>query len=173
MDSKNMIAIAASAAALICAVGWFHEHQKLRDARQTQVLDALDPMAEMLKENAAVTRELRTAPYSEGNNDFVSAYLIKIRRDGVPKHSDMKQRIDRLNNNSTAILTLLARYSTHAKTAAFKASAERFREYAISLRDRWQSVFEIFMAGGNLPTAGPAPPAEFSDAVAAESAAAR
>ena len=173
MDSKSLIAIAGLTTALICAGGWVREHERLREVRLTQVSDTLGPIAEMLKENAAITRELQAASYAEGDNDFVSAYLIKIRRDGVPKHSDMKQRIDRINNNNTAMLALLSKYSTHARTSAFKASADRFRDYAISLRDRWQSVPEIFMAGGNLPTAGPAPPAEFSVAVAAESVAAR
>ena len=168
MRSRNVITAVAVAAALLCAIGWFHEHQLLREARETVISDTLDPISEMLKENAALTQELRSAAYAEGDNDFVNAYMIRIRRDGVPKHSDMKQRIDRINNNDTAILALLAKYSTHARTPAFKASAERFRDYAISLRDRWQSVPEIFMAGGNLPISGPMLPADLSQAISAE-----
>jgi len=170
MDRRSVFAIAGIAAALICAAGWFHEYQSLRQARQTFALDTLGPIAEMLKENAMITHELQSAPYVEGGNELVSAYLIKIRRDGVPKHSDMKQRIDRLMNNNTAILALLAKYSTHARTAALKSSAEQFRDYAISLRHRWQSVPEIFMAGGNLPVAAPPYPAEFGRAIASEQA---
>ena len=139
-----------------------------RAATQAFIADTLDPITEMLKENAALAQELRSPPYAEGDNDFVSAYLIKIRRDGVPKYSDMKRRIDRINNNNTAILALLAKYSTHAKTPAFKAWTERFRDYAISLRDRWQSLFEIFMAGGNLSVAAPPFPVDFSQAITAE-----
>jgi hypothetical protein len=168
MDRRNLLSIAAVVVAVVCALGWLHANQKLRDARQAQVADTLNPIAEMLKENAAITKELEAAPYAEGDNQFVSAYLIKVRRDGVPKHSDMKQRIDRIANNDTAILALLAKYSGHARTPAFKASAERFREYAISLRDRWQSVPEIFMAGGNLPVTAPQYPADFDGAVASE-----
>lgn len=140
----------------------------LRATRQTLVSDTLGPVSQMLKENAALAEELRTAPYAEGDNEFVSAYLMKIRRDGVPKHSDMKQRIDRIMNNNTAILALVAKYSAHARTPAFKASAEQFRDYAISTRDRWQSVFEIFMAGGNLPAAAPPYPNDFGRAVVSE-----
>lgn len=173
MDSRKLVTGAALVAAVVCAAGWFHTQQTVRDLQRTQVSDALDPITEMLKENAAIVQELRRVPYAEGDNDIVSAYLIKIRRDGVPKHSDMKQRIDRLNNNNTAILALLAKYSTHARTPAFRASAERFRDYAISLRDRWQSVPEIFMAGGNLPAAAPPYPADFDHAVATELAAIR
>ena len=170
MNSQNMLSTGAFAVAVICAVGWFHAHQTIRTLQRTYVSDTLDPISEMLKENAAITQELSAAPFAEGDNDFVSAYLIKIRRDGVPKHSDMKQRIDRINNNNTAILALLAKYSAHARTPAFKASAERFRDYAISLRDRWQSVPEIFMAGGNLPAAGPMFPADFSQTARTEGA---
>ena len=168
MKSGNVATVIALAAALICPIGWFHEHQLLREVRQTLISDTLDPVSEMLKENATLTQELRSAPYAEEDHDFVSAYMIKIRHDGVPKHSDMKQRIDRLVNNNTAMLALLAKYSTHAKTAAFRGSAERFRDYAISLRDRWQSVPEIFMAGGNLRAVGPLFPSDFPEAIAAE-----
>jgi hypothetical protein len=168
LDSRKLVTGAALVAAVVCAVGWLHTQQTVRDLQRMQVSDALNPITEMLKENAATTEELRSAPYAEGDNDFVSAYMIKIRRDGVPKHSDMKQRIDRLNNNNTAILALLAKYSTHARTPEFKASAERFRDYAISLRDRWQSLPEVFMAGGNLPAAGPMFPADFPQTVRAE-----
>jgi hypothetical protein len=165
---KNFVTIVAVAAAVICAWGWLHTNQALRDVQRAQISDSLDPISEMLKENTAITQELAVEPFTEGDNDIVSAYLIKIRRDGVPKHSDMKQRIDRINNNNTAILALLAKYSTHARTSGFKALAERFRDYAISLRDRWQSVPEVFMAGGNLPVAGPLFPAEFPQAIAVE-----
>src|SRR6516162_6814402 len=168
MDRRNLLTIAAVVVAVVCAGGWFHANQRLRDVKQAQVVDTLNPIEEMLNENASLTKELEAAPYAEGDNQFVSAYLIKIRRDGVPAHSDMKQRIDRIVNNDTAILALLAKYSTHARTPTFRASAERFRDYAISLRDRWQSVPEIFMAGGNLPVAGPQVPAEFSLAISAE-----
>lgn len=165
---KNYVIIGAMAAAVICAGGWFHEHQNLRAMRQAQKTDTLGPIAEMLRENTALTLELQTGPYAEGDNQFVSAYLIKIRRDGVPKHSDMKQRIDRIVNNNTATLALLTRYSTHATTPAFKTAADQFRDYAVSLRDRWQSAPEIFMAGGNLPVAAPLFPANFPQAIAGE-----
>jgi len=168
MNLRNTLAVVATVAALICAAGWFRAHQTLREVRQTSVADTLDPIGEMLKENAAITGELQGAEYVEPGNEFVGAYLIKIRRDGVPKHSGMKQRIDRVVNNNTAILALLAKYSTRARTPAFRASAERFRDYAISLRDRWQSTPEVFMAGGNLPAAAPPYPADFERAVASE-----
>ena len=94
--------------------------------------------------------------------------MNRIRHDGVPKNGVMKQRIDALVNNNTMILAYLSKYASHARTPAFKVAADQFRDYAISFRDRWQSAFEIFMAGGNLPVAGPGFPAGFKDQVMAE-----
>jgi hypothetical protein len=168
MSLRNILAVVAIVSALICAGGWLRAQQELREARQTSVADTLDPIREMLKENAVITGELQGAEYAGPGDEFVGAYLSRIRHDGVPKLSGMKQRIDRLIDNDTAILALLAKYSTHARTPAFRASAERFRDYAISLRDRWQSVPEIFMAGGNLPAAAPPYPADFERALASE-----
>jgi hypothetical protein len=164
---RNYVIIGLLAAAVICAGGWVHDRRELR-AVGAEVADTLGPVAQMLQENARLTAELQRPPYAEGETQFVSAYLIKIRRDGVPQHSDMKQRIDRIVNNDTAILALLAKYSAPDRTAEFQAAAERFREYAISLRDRWQSIPEIFMAGGNLPVAGPPNPIEFVAVVNSE-----
>jgi hypothetical protein len=70
-------------AAVVCAVGWFHTRETLHEVRRAQVADTLNPIEEMLKENAAITKELEAAAYAEGDNQFVSAYLIKVRRDGV------------------------------------------------------------------------------------------
>ena len=101
------------------------------------------------------------------------SYLAKIRRDGVAKHTDMKQRIDQLAEDNTAIVTLIRVYSPHAKTAAFTSEADKFRNYASAWRDRWNSVIELFTAGGNYPAAGPRFPKEFASAVQTEAAASR
>lgn len=49
---------------------------------------------------------------------------------GVAKHADMKQRLDQLAENNTAIVTLLKAYAPHAKTPAFAAEADKYRHYA-------------------------------------------
>jgi len=77
-----------------------------------------------------------------------------IRRDGVAKHVDMKQRLDQLAENNIAIVTLIEAYSPHAKTAVFTAEVDKFRNYASAWRDRWNSVMQPFMAGGSYPTSG-------------------
>jgi hypothetical protein len=126
----------------------------------------------MLKENLTLTRELEASPFTENDSGILESYLAKIRRDGVPKHSDMRQRLDRLAENNTAIVTLIDVYSNHAKTAAFTIQADKFRDYASAWRDRWNSVMEVFMAGGNYAVSSVAFPKDFPGAVDSEIAAA-
>jgi hypothetical protein len=130
--------------------------------------DSLQPIAALLEDDAKILKALQSEQYAASESAILDSYLTRIRRDGVPKNAGMKQRIDQLVNNNTVIVALLSRYSTHARTAAFRAAADRFRDYAIPFRDRWQSVFEIFMAGGNLPAAGPSFPTEMTRALVEE-----
>ena len=48
MNLRGLVTAAAFAAALICAVGWYHAHQELRQARYAMVADTLDPIWGML-----------------------------------------------------------------------------------------------------------------------------
>jgi hypothetical protein len=52
-------------------------------------------------------------------------------------------------------------------------AADKFRNYASAWRDRWNSVMELFMAGGNYAASEVTAPAGFSEAVKAEIAAAK
>jgi hypothetical protein len=168
MQAGRWVTLGAVVIALICTAGWFRAQQQLHEIKRSQIRETLEPIVELLKENAALTSELGGAAYADGDSESLVAYLAKARRDGIAKHADMKRLIDRLVNNNTAILTLLARYSTHAMTPAFRASCERFREYAVTMRERWQSVPEVFMAGGSLALSAPPFPLQFPSALAAE-----
>jgi len=116
---------------------------------------------------------LQADPFSEKDARILASYLAEIRRDGVAKHADMKQRLDQLAENNTAIVTLIKVYSPQAKTPVFTAEADKFRNYASAWRDRWNSVMELFMAGGNYAASEVPFPKAFPDAVQAEIAAAR
>jgi hypothetical protein len=109
----------------------------------------------------------------ESDNGILESYLIKIRRDGVPKHADMKQRLDQLAENNTAIVTLIKAYAPHARTRTFVMDGDRFRNYASAWRDRWNSVMELYMAGGNYVTSGVPFPRDYPKAVDAEMASAK
>lgn len=140
-----------------------------RTARAGLVDETLRPVASLLKENAGILQSLRSAGYPAADPAILEAYLQRIRKEGVAGNFDAKRKIDQLVNNNTVIVALLTRYAPHAQTADFNAAADKFRDYAISIRDRWQSLFEIFMSGGNLPASGPAFPDEIVNAVAQES----
>ena len=133
--------------------------------------DNLQPIVSLLDENRKLIDGLKKDGLADSDSTILTSYLARIRSDGVPKNSAMQRQIDSLANNNTVIVALLSKYASHARTPAFKAAAEQFRDYAISFRDQRQSVFEIFMAGGNLPAAGPAFPAALAAASQAEIAA--
>ncbi len=162
-----------SIAALVAAGAWYHANSALRDSRMQLVGSTLEPIASHLRENQALIKELQAEPFVEKDSGVLESYLAKIRRDGVPKHADMKQRLDQLAENNTAIGTLIKAYAPHAKTAVFTTEADKFRNYASAWRDRWNSVMELFMAGGNYAASGVQFPAGFPDAVQAEIAAAK
>jgi hypothetical protein len=126
-----------------------------------------------LKEDQELLQALQNDSALGKDSVILASYLANIRADGVAKHADMKQQLDQLAENNSAILALINVYTPHAKTAEFKSEADKFQHYAIARRDRWNSVMELFMAGGNYPVAEVPFPKEFSGAVEAEMEAAQ
>jgi hypothetical protein len=143
-------------------------------ALRLAVIDTtLKPIATLLIEDEALIAELGKEPFSESGNGVLESYLLKIRRDGVPRHADMKQRLDQLAENNTAIVTLIKSYAPLAVAPTFVVEGDRFRNYASAWRDRWNSVMELFMAGGSYAAADVPFPEAFPSAVAAEMAVAK
>ncbi len=168
MTSRNNQLIVLTVALLGSVIVALHFWKEQNEARKSIVNDMLQPLAALLKENQALSKELQSEPFMESDNGILESYLIKIRRDGVPQHADMKQRLDQLAENNTAIVTLIKAYAPHAKTASFVIEGDRFRNYASAWRDRWNSVMELFMAGGNYAVSGVPFPDGFPAAVQAE-----
>jgi nanoRNase/pAp phosphatase (c-di-AMP/oligoRNAs hydrolase) len=152
---------------------WFNADQALRTSRASVVAHQLEPMAALLKENQEIIAELQTPAFTEKDAGILESYLLRIRRDGVPKNAQMKEKLDRLAENNTALETLISVYSPGAKTASFAAESSKFRRYSIAWRDRWNSEMELFMAGGNYAAAGVSFPDSFLPAVQREIDAAR
>jgi hypothetical protein len=175
MNNKTVwtLFVAALIAAFVAVSAWYHAHETLDENRSQLIAGELQPISTMLKENQSLVRELQSESFTEKDSGILESYLAKIRRDGVAKHADMKQRLDTLAENNTAIVTLIKAYSPHAKTAAFTSEGDKFRNYASAWRDRWNSVMELFMAGGNYPAAGVPFPNNFPETVQAEMAATR
>jgi hypothetical protein len=168
-----VVLVAALVAVMASAYLWHHEHDAL-DVLRAQILTGeLQPIATLLQENRTLIQELKSEPFNEKDSGILESYLAKIRRDGVARHADMKQRLDTLAENNTAIVTLIKAYAPHANTSAFNLEADKFRNYSSAWRDRWNSVMELFMAGGNYAATGVPLPERFQQAVQAEIAAAK
>jgi hypothetical protein len=133
----------------------------------------LEPAALMLQENEALLRELQSPPFREPGAGVLASYLGKVRRDGVGPHAQVRQRLDQLADNNVAIMALAQAYVPYARSPAFNAEAGRYRSYAAAWGDRWHSVMELFMLGGNLPAADVPYPKGLAEAVQAELEAAR
>jgi len=166
--TARMLLMAALIAALVCAGAWYQAHEALEATRSQLTAGVLQPIAAMLKENQALLHELQSEPFAEKDSGILESYLAKIRRDGVPKHADMKQKLDQLAENNTAIVTLIKAYAPSARVPGFVAEADKFRNYASAWRDRWNSVMELFMAGGNYAASGIPFPIGFPTTVEAE-----
>jgi hypothetical protein len=160
-------------AALAAAGVWYERYESLGVMRLQIALAELQPISAMLKDNQALIMELQAEPFAEKDSGILESYLAKIRRDGVARHADMKQRLDQIAENNTAIVTLIKAYAPHAKTTTFGTEADKFRNYASAWRDRWNSVMELFMAGGNYAASGVPLPAGFVPAVQTEITAAQ
>ena len=169
----SILFVTALIAALIAAGAWYRANDALEQERSQLLAGELQPIATLLKENQALILELQSAPFTENSSGILESYLVKIRRDGVPQHADMKQRLDALAEANTAIVTLIKAYSPHARTAAFSPEADKFRNYASAWRDRWNSAMDLFMAGGNYAASGVPFPDGFAIAVQAELAASK
>jgi hypothetical protein len=175
VNQKNiwgLLVVAVVVAAFALGI-LFYERSQLQEARTRVVAGELQPIAALLKEDQAILKELQAEPFTEKDSGILESYLAKIRRDGVPKHADMKQKLDALAENNTAIVTFIKAYAPSAKTPGFMAEGDKFRNYASPWRDRWNSVMELFMAGGNYAVAGVPFPKDFSSAVDAEIKAAK
>jgi hypothetical protein len=168
----NILGLLAAIIAAMTALGaWHHTYRALAEVRAHLVSGELLPIAGELKENQALMGELQAEPFTERDSGILGSFLAKIRRDGIAKHADMKQRLDTLAENNTTIVTLLKAYAPHAKTTAFATESDKFRNYASAWRDRWNSVLELFMAGGNYAAAEVPFPKDFPASVDAEIAA--
>jgi hypothetical protein len=161
--------VAALVMALLAAAYCHHDHESLNASRAKILAGELQPLATLLRENQALIRTLQSDPFTEKTAGILESYLAKIRRDSVAKHADMKQRLDTLAENNAAIVTLIKAHSPHANTLAFSVEADKFRN-ASAWRDRWNSVMEIFMAGGNYAASEVPSPTGFPGAVRVETA---
>jgi hypothetical protein len=171
--NRRILPMVLAVIALGAIGAWYHTHSELQAMQDRSVTGILEPMVALLTEDQALIGELQSEPFIEKDAGILQSYLAKVRRDGVPGHADMKQRLDQLADNNTAIVTLIKANEAHAKTLAFAAEADKFRNYASAWRDRWNSVMELFMVGGNYAASQVPFPKDFAGAVQSEIAASK
>jgi len=170
-NTTTIVSSLALIAAMVALAVWYQANVNLRGWHVQRIATELQPLANLLEENQALLRELQSEPFQEQGSGVLESYLIRIRRDGVAKNAQMKQRLDLMAENNTAIVTLIKLIEPTAKTPGFRYEADKFCNYASAWRDRWNSVMEVFMAGGNYAVSGVPFPGGFPAAVQAEIAA--
>jgi hypothetical protein len=174
--NDRLAPIALAVALVIAMVGAaviYHAERAIGDSKAQHVGSTLIPIGALLRDDQALIKELQSEPFTEKDSGILESYLAKVRRDGVAKHADMKQRLDQLAETNTTMVALIKAYAPHAKTAVFTTEADKFRNYASAWRDRWNSMMELFMAGGNYPASEVPFPMGFPEAVQTEIAAAK
>lgn len=176
LDKVNAwVAIIATVISLAFGGGWYQEYAKGKQeklaAQERLVKQTLRPIKVLLDSNKAIYEELQTEPYKESGWGTQDSYLIKIRKDGVKKNAVLRAKIDTLDKNNQAMITLLQGYVGSEKTEAFRVEARAFIDHANRYRDRWSGLIEIFESDGNFPTAEPVFPKGFPSALEAEIAA--
>lgn len=147
--------------------------RSVSEAQRAQTLTGtriLEMIAAELDTQSALRTDLQHPQFVENGANAQSIYLARIRRDGVAAHAEMRHKLGSLSKSNVAILTLLDLYEPYAQTEDFNREARAFREYAIAWNDRWDSVIEYFMAGGNLPASDVPFPNGLVAAVEAEKA---
>jgi hypothetical protein len=173
MTSEKKHSVALMGAFIFGCVLAAYFWQADRAASSALVAATLQPMERLVAEHQKLDDELSKDPFTEPNRNVFGAYLTKIRRNGLPKNADMKQRLDALANDNAALAAMVTAYAPIARTEHFKAEADHFRTYEVAWRDRWNSLMELFMGGGEYPvSATPYPPA-FPAALDEELAAAK
>ena len=94
----------------------------------------------------------------------LAVYLARIRRDGVPQHAAMHRQLAALAQLNAELLVLAEAYEPLARQSDYGSRLRELRTYVITWNDRWNGIFETFMAGGNLAGGEPSLPRRFTEA---------
>lgn len=175
MKNKLCSFLLAVAMVLVLVAGalWHRSNSAIEESRTRVVQALLQSAVALLDENQVLLKEGQAGQPVDKGGDVLEAYLAKIRRDGVPAHSQSRQRLDRIAHNNVAIVTLMTAYGPYARTPALQREMDRFREHVASWQGRWVTVMEVFMVGGTYATAPIAFPPDLPEKLRDELAAAR
>lgn len=101
----------------------------------------------------------------EAGTGPLDSYLARIRRDGVPQHAATHRQLAALAQLNAELLALAEAYEPVARRADYASRLRELRGYVIGWNERWNGIFETFMAGGNLAGSEPPFPARYGEGV--------
>jgi hypothetical protein len=151
--ATEVVVATCAVAGLALSVWLYFTTQDASSAPCVGGVNVLTAIQADLARHAELQRELQQARFVERGEGAIESYLAKIRRDGLPAHDDMKQKLVALARLNTEVVALADVYELHARTPALRLATKEFSRYAIVWNDRWESVPDYFMAGGKLPAA--------------------
>ena len=127
-------------------------------------------MQGLVAERDRLMKEVSGQPGGESGQDTLEIYLELIRKDGAAAHVPLRRTLSALSANQVSMLALADAYEPFARTPGYAGALRALRAYVLSWNLRWDGVFEVFMAGGNVGKQQAPFPDSFADALAAEGA---
>jgi hypothetical protein len=155
------IAVAVAFAMLVYVLSSHHSSGDLRAHVQQQ-------MSRLVADHRRLEAELAHEPFLDAGKGPMEAYLARIRRDGVPQHSEMRRKLAAIAEDNAELLALAEAYESAAKSEAWPDQLRALRTYVITWNERWNGLFETFMAGGNLAGGEPPFPPQFAEVLKSE-----
>lgn len=161
MNRSSIVTVVLAGFVLGLLIYFFAHNSSSGDAR-TQLQQH---MSRLIADHKRLEAELAHEPFADAGMPPMEAYLARIRRDGVPQHSEMRRRLAALAEDNAELLALAEAYESSAKSDAYAAQLRELRTYVITWNDRWNRLFETFMAGGNLAGGEPPFPPQFAEVI--------
>ena len=107
-------------------------------------------------------------PESFETGTILSQYLSDARRDGLGQHAVTKATIDAITIRLISIQALLQLYQTQVSTDDLLTDIALFHGFVNSWVDRRDSLFELYMLGGGVPTAMSPYPSRLNESIGVE-----
>jgi hypothetical protein len=165
---RGLVIGAVVVAAIALGMSFVALKRPFTTAGEAQVL--VRKISGLLLERERILSELVCESDANTQQDCLEFYLVQIRKDGAALHASQRRGLSRLAANQVAMLALAEAYEPMAKREEYASGLNELREYVLAWNERWNALFEVFMAGGNLPPGHSPFPTTFADALLAERA---
>lgn len=154
--------LAVAAFLVVAGLQWF-TIQKVDGAKP----EVLEKVALNIKRHDQLLAELRVEQ-GAADKDALRLFLERIRRDGFADHVKEKRILDLIVANLQETSALLDVYSARNNRDAFRQASRDFQAYSLLWQQRFNSIFGIYLLGGELPREPLVFPVSIRDAVSEE-----